>query len=157
MLEEKLRPSVRWPIYELARWFGVPLYLQTEIINILGNERVEAVQVSDKNGKVRDIACDGVLFTGQYTPESNLARISHLTLDPETNSPDVDEFGRCSDPVYYAAGNVVQPPCNQAKVPIYYVAGNLPNPVDNAGQCWSQGRAAAKNIVKDLAGNLSFS
>ena len=157
MLEEKLRPSVRWPIYELTRWFGVPLYLQTEIINILGNERVEAVQVSDKNGKVRDIACDGVLFTGQYTPESNLARISHLTLDSETNSPDVDEFGRCSDPVYYAVGNVVQPPCNQAKVPIYYVAGNLPNPVDNAGQCWSQGRAAAKNIVKDLAGNLPFS
>ena len=157
MLEEKLRPSVRWPIYDLTRWFGVPLYLQTKIVNILGNERVEAVQVSDKNGKVRDIACDGVLFTGQYTPESNLARISHLTLDPETNSPDVDEFGRCSDPVYYAAGNVVQPPCNQAKVPIYYVAGNLQNPVDNAGQCWSQGRAAAKNIVKDLAGNLSFS
>ncbi len=118
---------------------------------------MEAVQVSDKNGKVRDIACDGVVFTGRYTPESNLARISHLTLDPETKSPDVDEFGRCSDPVYYAAGNVVQPPCNQAKIPIYYVAGNLPNPVDNAGQCWSQGRAAARNIVKDLSGNLPFS
>jgi len=157
ILEEKPRPSVRWPIYELTRWFGVQLFLQTEIVNILGNERVEAIRVSDKNGKVREIACDGVLFSGQYTPESSLARISHLTLDPETNSPDVDEYGRCSDPVYYAAGNVVQPRRNQAKVPIFYVDGNQPNPVDDAGQCWSQGRATAKNIVKDLSGNLPFS
>jgi thioredoxin reductase len=154
MLEEKRRPHVRWPIYELTRWFGVPLLLQTGIVNILGNERVEAVQISDKNGKVREIVCDGVLFTGQYTPESSLVRVSHLEFDPETNSPVVDEFGRCSDPTYYAAGNVVQASRNQAKVPIFYTAENFPNPVDDAGQCWSQGRTTAKNIAKDLSGNL---
>ncbi|SVA89610.1 uncharacterized protein METZ01_LOCUS142464, partial [marine metagenome] len=95
MLEEKVRPNVRWPIFQLTRWLGVPLLLQTKIVTILGKERVEAVEVSDENGQVHKIICDGVLFTGQYTPESNLARISHLELDPKTNSPVVDQFGRC--------------------------------------------------------------
>jgi len=154
MLEENSRPSVRWPIYKLASWFEVQLFLQTKLVKILGQKRVEGVEISDEKGQVRNIICDGVLFTGQYTPESSLARISHLEFDPKTNSPEVDEFGRCSDPVYYAAGNVVQPPRDQAKVPIYYTTKNLPNPVYNAWQCWSQGRTTAKNIVKDLAGNL---
>jgi len=158
MLEENSCPSVRWPIYKLASWFGVQLFLQTKLVKILGQERVEAVEISAKNGPVQNIACDGVLFTGQYTPESSLARISHLELNPQTSSPEVDEFGRCSDPVFYAAGNVVQPSRDQAKVPIYYTNKNLPNPVEDAGQCWSQGRTTAKNIVKDLAGKLpSFS
>ena len=81
-------------------------------------------------------------------------RPTHLEFDPETNSPVVDEFGRCSDPTYYAAGNVVQASRNQAKVPIFYTAENFPNPVDDAGQCWSQGRTTAKNIAKDLSGSL---
>ena len=158
MLEEKAHSTVRWPIYMLGRWLGVPLLLQTSIVKILGKERVEAVEILDGNGQMKKIVCDGVLFTGQYLPESSLARISHLEFDPKTNSPKVDEFGRCSDPVYYAAGNVVQPTQDEAKVPIYYTAENLPNPVYAAWQCWKQGRATAKNIVKDLAGTLpSFS
>ena len=154
MLEEKPLPCVRWPIYPLIHLLGVPLFLHTNLVMIHGKERVEAVEISDEKGHIRNIICDGVLFTGHYTPESSLARISHLEFDPKTNSPEVDEFGRCSDPVYYAAGNVVQPPRDKAKVPLYYTTKNLPNPVDNAGQCWSQGRATAKNIINDLEGNL---
>ena len=154
MLEEKPFPSVRWPIYQINGWLGVPLFLQKNLVTILGKERVEAVEISDEKGLVRKIICDGVLFTGQYTPESSLARFSHLEFNLKTNSPEIDEYGRCSDPVYYAAGNVVQPPHDQANVPIYYTTKNLPNPVYNAGQCWSQGRTTALNIVKDLAGKL---
>ena len=154
ILEERPRPIVRWPIYKLGSWLGVPLLLQTNLVKILGKERVEAAEVSDGSSQTRKIVCDGVLFTGQFTPESSLARISHLEFDPKTNSPEVDEFGRCSDPAYYASGNMVQPPREEAKVPIYYTAENLPNPVDNAGQCWGQGRTTAINIVKDLAGKL---
>jgi|TARA_B110000263_G_scaffold245335_1_gene254749 thioredoxin reductase len=157
MLEEKPHPSVRWPIYHLTRWFGVQLFLQMKIVNILGHERVEAIEISDKNGQTRIIDCDGVLFTGQYTPESSLVRSSHLALDPETNSPVVDPFGRCSDPAYFATGNLVQPHQSQTQVPIYYTAENLPNPVSDAGQCWSQGRTTAENIAKDLSGQLPTS
>lgn len=158
MLEEAKRPTIRWPIHYAARLFGVPLFLNTQIVKILGKDRVHAVQVMGANGDVRKIACDGVLFTGQFTPESTLARMSHLMFDHEMGSPLVDQFGRCSDPAYYAAGNVVQhhPDSNLAtSVPIYYTSANHPQPVNVAGQCWKEGRVTAQWIVKDLDGKLA--
>lgn len=157
MIEESRQPTLRWPIHHASRWFGVPLLLKTEIVNIVGNDRVEAVQVTDENTEVREIHCDGVLFTGRFTPESALVRMSHLDHDPHTGSPSTDQFGRCTDPAYYAAGNVVQP-CSgkgsRPSVPVYYTAGNLPNPVKVAGKCWSEGQLAALNIARDLSGGL---
>ncbi len=160
MLEEAQRPTIRWPIHHAARVFGVPLLLNTRIIKIIGNDRVHAVQVVDESGKTREIACDGVLFTGQFTPESALARISHLMFDHETGSPLADQFGRCSDPAYYAAGNVLQQNSDSnssANVPFYYTADNLPQPVDVAGKCWQEGRITAQWMVKDLNGELPSS
>jgi thioredoxin reductase len=136
MLEENQHPTVRWPIYYGAKFFGVPLFLQTQIVSILGKDRVDAVRISNENGNEQEIACDGVLFTGQFTPESSLARMSHLELDHKTGKPVVDEFGRCSDPAYYAAGNV------------------LLQPVKVAGKCWQSGQISAQWIAKDLAGGL---
>ncbi len=157
MIEENQRPTVRWPIHHATRVFAVPLFLNTRIIKILGKDRVHAVQVVDLNGDRREIGCDGVLFTGQFTPESALARMSHLELDYETGSPAVDQFNRCSDPAYYAAGNVLQPSPdsdNAISIPIYYTADNLPQPVEVAGQCWHQGRITAEWIADDLNGKL---
>jgi len=136
MLEENSHPTVRWPVYYGVNFFGVPLFLQTRIVSILGKDRVDAVRISDEKGNEREIACDGVLFTGQFTPESSLARMSYLELDPKTGSPVVDKFGRCSDPAYYAAGNV------------------LLQPVKVAGKCWQSGQKTAQWIVKDLLGDL---
>ena len=158
MIEESQRPTVRWPIHYAARLFGTPLLLNTRIASVLGNNRVEAVQIKDKNGNLRKIECDGVLFTGQFTPESSLARMSHLELNHETGSPIVDKFGRCSDPAYFAAGNVLQHHPNSGTataVPIYYTADNLPQPVEVAGQCWDEGRRTAQWIANDLHGNLA--
>jgi len=153
MVEENQCPTLRWPLYHVARLFGVPLLLQTRIVKIIGNTRVSAVKIADKNGNIREITCDGVLFTGEFTPESTLARMSHLKLDMVTNSPVVDQFGRCTDPVYYVAGNVLQRP-NGSQAPFYYAPNNLPQPVDVAGKCWHEGQITAQWIVRDLAGNL---
>ena len=157
MIEEKPRPTVRWPIHYATKLFGVPLFVDTKIEKIVGKDRVEAVQLKDKNGNIRKINCDGVLFTGEFTPESTLARMSHLKLDTETGSPIIDQFGRCSDPEYYSAGNVQQyhAAANpHTHIPIYYTADNLPQPVKVAGQCWDEGRKTAQWIVKDLSGKL---
>lgn len=157
MIEENQRPTIRWPIHHAASFFAVPLFLNTQIIKILGKDRVHAVQVVDTNGDLREIGCDGVLFTGQFTPESALARMSHLELDYETGSPTVDQFGRCSDPAYYAAGNVLQHRTGNntvTAVPFYYTADNLPQPVEVAGQCWNEGQITAQWIVNDLTGKL---
>lgn len=159
MLEEGLRPTLRWPIHYATRLFGVPLSLNTRIVNILGKDRVDSVQIEDENGSLRQIACDGVLFTGKFTPESSLARGSHLRFSHVTGSPVVDQFGRCSDLAYYAAGNVLQPqPGNDTlvRVPIYYTADNHPQPVKVAGQCWQEGQLAARHIARDLSGDLDL-
>ena len=130
MLEENARPTVRWPLHWAARLFGVPLHLNTTIAAIHGHERVEAVELSDG----RRLACDGVLFTGRFVPESSLARLGHLALDKGTNGPVVDQYGRCSDPSYHAAGNVLRP-------------------VEHAGWCWNEGRIVARDIAATLATN----
>ncbi|HIQ38269.1 MAG TPA: FAD-dependent oxidoreductase [Desulfocapsa sulfexigens] len=135
MLEENSRPTVMWPISFAAKVFRTPLLLNTSIVDILGKERVNAVRISNNNGIEKEIACDGVLFTGQFTPESSLVRMSHLKINKVTGEPIVDEHGRCSDPIYYAVGNVVF------------------RPVKVAGRCWSAGRSTAQWITKDLLEN----
>ncbi len=118
-----------WPFYYAAILFGVPLYLSTDITKIIGKNRIEAVEVTNKKGKKRRIECDGVLFTGKFTPETTLTRDSHLEINPKTGQPIVDQSGRCSDPAYYAAGNILN---NKAKI---------------SWKCWLQGRKLAKRML----------
>ncbi len=131
MIEEQSSPTIAWPLHHATRLFGVPLFLNTQITNIIGKDRVEIVQVLDGKGNTHEITCDGVLFTGKFTPESTLPRMSHLILDHDTGSPVIDQFGRCSDPAYYAAGNLLQP-------------------LNIALNCWREGRRTARRIVQDL-------
>jgi thioredoxin reductase len=158
MLEESDRPTVRSPIHYATRYFNVPLLLNTRISKIIGHDRVEAVQIVNQFGAVKTLTCDGILFTGKFTPESTLARMGHLVLNAATDSPAVDATGRCSDPTYYAAGNVVQHAVDSpeaAPVPLYYNADNLPQPVNVAGQCWADGQRVARSIASDLNGTAT--
>jgi len=132
MLEKSKKAEVMWPINYSTYLFGVPLFYEHSIVNINGHERVESVHVSDRSGNKREIECDGVLLTGGFTPESSLARMSHIKINEITGEPIVDKYGRCSDPSYFAAGNV------------------LFKPVKVAGKCWRAGSVAAKWIAKDL-------
>ena len=132
IFEENSETSVRWPLQYAAAFFGVPLFTNTRIVNISGDNRVQSVHVLDVEGKITKFDCDGVLFTGKFTPESSLARMSHLELDSATGSPKVDSNGQCSDPAYYAAGNVVH------------------QPVKVAGKCWQAGESTAHRIAKSL-------
>ncbi len=134
MLEEGPKVKVMLPIRYMAYFLGVPLYIGVDIASISGRNRVESVRITDSKGRAKELTCDGVLFTGKFTPESSLARMSHLKIDPRTGAPLVDQFGRCSDPNYYAAGNI------------------LLSPVKVAGKCWKNGKATAQWIAKDLAG-----
>jgi len=133
MLEKNTSTTVNWPVSYGAKLLGVPLFLSTKIVSIRGHERVESVLVSDNSGTIREIVCDGVLFTGLFTPESSLMRMSHLAMDTNSGMPTVDAHGKCSDPSYYAAGNVLQ------------------QPVKVAGTCWKSGKDVAQQIAKDLS------
>jgi hypothetical protein len=64
---------------------------------------VDAVVLDD--GRV--IACDTVVFTGDWIPDHELARHAGLALDAGTRGPCVDQRGRTSLSSVFAAGNLV--------------------------------------------------
>ncbi|MGO9817599.1 MAG: FAD-dependent oxidoreductase [Acidocella sp.] len=125
------RPVARWPLGLLPRLLRIPTYFNNGIDEILGHARVEAVRLHDG----REIACDGVLLTGQFLPEASLARLSHLDVDRHSGGPAVDQYGRCSDGAYFAAGNLLRP-------------------IETAGWSFREGAEIAEYIADDLAGGL---
>lgn len=135
MIEANNRITARRPGDLLARlFFGVPVLLNTRLIRILGSDRVEGVEVDLGNGPDR-IDCDGVVFTGQFRPENALLANSPVAIDRGTLGPAIDQYWRCSDPTYFAAGNLLRG-------------------IETAGQCWREGRAAARAIAAALDGKL---
>jgi thioredoxin reductase len=108
--------------------FGVPVRTNTKLIAIHGTTKVEAVEV--ERGGVRSMtACDGVIFSGQFRPESALYAGGFLERDGE--APRVAENFRTSNPNVFATGNVL-------------------GAVQTSGACVVQARAAAELVAKDL-------
>lgn len=89
------------------RSLGVPVRRGCELVEILGADVVEGarLRVGDTQW-VQD--CDGIVFTGGFRPDAALVRDSSLAFDRLSGGPLVDQFGRCSDPAYFAAGNLLR-------------------------------------------------
>ncbi len=119
----------------LPRVLGVALHVNTRLERILGQRRVEGVQLRLHDGASRVVDCDGVVFSGRFVPEASLARLAHLAVDDFSGGPVVDNFGRCSDPAYHATGNLLRA-------------------VETAGWCWNEGRRAAGALRAALQGAL---
>jgi thioredoxin reductase len=89
--------------------YRVPIWTRTSVVDIRGGERVEQVELLDLNsGRVRRLACDTVVFTGDWIPDHELAVAAGVELDPGTRGPRVDAGLRTSRVGTFAAGNVVQ-------------------------------------------------
>ncbi|MBI2717589.1 MAG: FAD-dependent oxidoreductase [Rhizobiales bacterium] len=108
--------------------FGVPVLTATRLIAIDGRGQVEAVEV-EHGGQRRRIACDGVVFTGQFRPENALYMTGPFASDDL--APRIDSAFRCTDPAFFAAGNVLRP-------------------LKSSGTCWRQGLAAAAAIAGSM-------
>lgn len=135
MIEEEGRITARRPGDWIARTvFGVPVWTGTRIVAIHGLDRLEAVEI-ERAGRRERIACDGLVFTGRFVPEAALLAGSHLEVDPATGGPSIDQHWRCSDPAYFAAGNLLRP-------------------IETAATAWREGRAAAEAIAAALDGRL---
>ncbi len=135
IIEEADKVIARWPVELYAPLMQIPLHRSSKLIKIIGSNKVSAVEIKKSNGQIKTIKCDGVILCGHFIPESSLARLGHLEIDPATNGPIIDQFGRCSDPVYYAAGNILRP-------------------VETAGWCWNEGKQIANWVALDLASKL---
>jgi hypothetical protein len=137
MIEPGHRITARRPAHLLAPLaFGVPIRYRTGIAEIHGGSRVEAVTLERLDGGRRErLDCDGVVVTGEFVPEAALVRASHLAMDSGSGGPLVDQHWRCSDPRFYAAGNLLRP-------------------VESAGWAYREGWAAGLAIAQDLRGLL---
>lgn len=85
----------------------VPVLTGVGIAEVVGRSRVEAVVLTDG----RRIECDTVVFTGDWVPEYELARLACLEM-ASTKAPVIDGGFRTSQPGVYAIGNLVHPARN---------------------------------------------
>ncbi|GAB4070596.1 FAD-dependent oxidoreductase [Ancylobacter sonchi] len=132
ILESASNPLARAPFHWLPRLAGVPFHLGVEIVDIRGAGRVEAVSFRRPDGTVETLACDGLLLTGCFIPEAALCRQSTLGIAQGSAGPAIDQDGRCADPLFFAAGNVLRP-------------------VETGGWAFREGRAVGRAIAEDLA------
>jgi hypothetical protein len=131
MIEPGPRTVARWPTGLFPRLKRIPLRFHRAIVRIEGGTQVTGVVLD--NGE--RIACDGVILTGAFRPDAAVLIDSHIATDPASGGPAIDGFGRCSDPAYFAAGNLLRA-------------------VETAGWCWAEGRAVAADMVRALHGAL---
>lgn len=113
---------------------GVPLYTGVQTPRIVGGKTVEALEFTDATGEAQRIETDGIIISGRFRPEAALLRRSHLEIDTGSGGPVIDQFGQCSDPTYYSAGNLLRP-------------------AETSGWCWREGVATAQRIAQDLSTN----
>ena len=135
IIEENARIAARAPGSWIARLgFGVPVLTGTRLLRIMGRENVTGIEI-DRGFGPEAMACDGVILTGQFRPETGVLAPSHIEIDPCTRGPAIDAYFRCSDHHYFAAGNLLRG-------------------IETAGQCWREGRAVAEMVVAGLESRL---
>jgi thioredoxin reductase len=142
MIESDSRTVARRP----ARTFteavlGVPVRCDTRLVSINAAAdapaRLESVTLEQVSGRRETMACDAVIFTGAFLPESALLVAAGMArIDRHTLGPAIDQEGRTSDPHIYAAGNLLRP-------------------VETAAWSFAEGRAAGEAIARDLADTAS--
>ena len=106
-------------------------------INATPNDasRMESVTVQTATGQ-RDIICDAVIFTGDFTPEASLLGGLPELLAPGSGGPSVDQDWR-------------------TKVSFIYAAGNVLRSVETAAWAAREGAAAANAVAADLGGRTA--
>jgi thioredoxin reductase len=130
VLEPRKQALVRAPLNWFPSLMGIPFHRDAEIVDILGRGRVEAVVVR-RGEKTETLDCDGILFSGGFTPEASLLMTSGLTMDWGSTGPAVDQYGRCENPHYFAAGNVLRA-------------------VETGGWAFREGRAVGHALAVDM-------
>lgn len=121
--------AMKWALADIIS--RTPIITNTRISNIFGQKRVEGIELTHQNGSKQLVECDTVIFTGNWIPEHELARMGGLEINPHTKGPVID-------------ANF------QSSVQGIFVAGNLLRGVETADRCALEGQRAARAIRKVL-------
>jgi len=95
--------------YGAAIRFRFPVLYGRTVVGLRGRRRLAAVETRTASGVRESLACDTVVFTGDWIPDHELARRGGLAIDRGTKGPAVDAELRTSVPGVFAAGNLVHP------------------------------------------------
>ncbi|MER7822445.1 FAD-dependent oxidoreductase [Streptomyces sp. NPDC096097] len=112
---------------------GVPLLTATTVVELRGRGRLSGVAVRHADGRTGVLACDTVVFTGDWIPDHELARRAGITMAPGTRGPAVDASFRTSVPGVFAVGNAL-------------------HGVERAATAAAEGAAAAAPVLAHLSG-----
>ena len=135
MLEESAHVVAPQPAEWLARTaLSTRILKNARLVCIHGDTHVTGIEIESKGAR-EFLNCDGVIFTGKFVPEAALLANSPLAIDAATGGPVIDQYGRCTDPTYFAAGNLLRP-------------------VEASWTVWSEGRAVARAMAASLRGQL---
>lgn len=89
---------------------NVEVATTTRLVRIIGKGVVVGVEIENtRTGQRRIVACDTVVFTGDWIPDHELARAAGLDMDPKSLGPLVDTALRTSREGVFAIGNLLHP------------------------------------------------
>lgn len=90
--------------------FGTRVVTRSKVVRVIGRGRVTGVEIEDlDSGRRSVIDADWVVFTGDWVPDHELARMAGLDMDPAAKSPRVDAGLRTSKDGVFAIGNLLHP------------------------------------------------
>lgn len=90
--------------------FRTKVITRSRVVAVHGRGRVSGVEIEDlATGARQTLACDTVVFTGDWIPDHELARLGGLELELGSKSPRVDSALRTSRAGVFAAGNLLHP------------------------------------------------
>ncbi|THA82304.1 FAD-binding protein [Streptomyces sp. A0592] len=112
---------------------GIPLLTATTVGELRGRGRPTGVVIHHRDGRTGLLACDTVVFTGDWIPDHELARRGGIPLDPGTRGPGVDSSFRTAVPGVFAVGNAL-------------------HGIERAATAAAEGAAAAAPVLAHLAG-----
>ena len=116
--------------------FGIPLHLSTTVTKIIGESRLQAVEVTavDENlkpipGTEEKVPCDTLLLSIGLIPENELSKQAGVELNPLTNGPKVNDHLETSVPGIFACGNVLH---------VHDLVDQVTQEAEDAGSCAAQ-------------------
>ena len=130
IIEPGLHALAKAPLTWFPSVVGVPFYRNAEILDIIGRGRVSSVCIRRGNCE-ETLECDGILLTGQFTPEATLYRQTTMGVDRGSGGPAVDQHGRSSNPIVFSAGNVLRG-------------------IETGGWAFREGRSVGAAIARDM-------
>ena len=128
IIEEKEEIDSFCPIKYLTRWFlNVPVITGAKLQQINGEDKKVTGVTILKDGKEQNIGCDGVIFSGKFTPESSIMQKYFNDFNLTNSSLDISQNF-------------------QTKQANFFVAGNALRGALAAFKCYFEGKKVAKSI-----------